>query len=142
MIEDASSELDRVWKASLEMGASHQNYQRHKSGNYNSLVQSQPSNDALSSQFVMDQNHSIHPDDLSNCSNVVNNGDFFQSGIIIKSRTSQFQPSWLNSGQGTAQRRLRTQCKLQIGPMSCKLQPLDVTFNIDEQKSESVVTEV
>lgn len=48
------------------------------------------------------------------------NDDIFETGIRIRPREHQNQPSNANSGwQGTAPRRIRLQKKLQVGPVSC-----------------------
>ncbi|XP_058206312.1 NAC domain-containing protein 91-like isoform X2 [Rhododendron vialii] len=48
------------------------------------------------------------------------NDDIFGTGIRIRAREHQNQPSNANSGwQGTAPRRIRLQKKLQVGPVSC-----------------------
>ncbi|KAF8020238.1 hypothetical protein BT93_G0826 [Corymbia citriodora subsp. variegata] len=84
----------------------------------------------LSSQSDVEPN-SIHLQDLGTSSTALQSGDTFETGIRIRSRSSQ----------SSAPRRLRIQCKLQIGPISCSRKSSDFISGDEVKKSKSVNAE-
>ncbi|XP_048127435.1 protein NTM1-like 9 isoform X2 [Rhodamnia argentea] len=86
--------------------------------------------------------NSIHLQGLDTCSTALQSGDTFGTGIRIRPRSSQIlQPQYDYGAQGSARRRLRIQCKLQIGPLSCSRKSSDFISGDEVKKSKSVNAE-
>ncbi|KAK4786661.1 hypothetical protein SAY86_010494 [Trapa natans] len=97
----------------------------------------------LSSQLANDQNNRASHMKVSEDPNGSNDRDIFATGIRIRARTLQVPPTLPNqNSQGTAIRRMRLQCKLQIGPVICTAQSMMCSNDeAEESNSKSVVTE-
>lgn len=100
--------------------------------------------DILSPQLAVDENNCVNYVRVSEDPAGTEDGDIFATGIRVRPRTSQVPPQWLNqNSQGTANRRLRFQRRLQIGPVSCTAQSVKHSCDeAEELSSKSVVTEV
>lgn len=86
--------------------------------------------------------NSIHLQDLGTSSTDLQSGNPFGTGIRIRSRSSQIlQPQFDHGAQGSAPRRLRIQCKLQIGPLSCSRKPNDFISCDEVKKFKSINAE-
>ena len=87
--------------------------------------------------------NSIHLQGPGTSSTAFQSGDTSGTGIRIRPRSSQnLQPQFDYGKQGSAPRRLRIQCKLQIGPVSCSRKSSDFMSGDEAKKSKSVNAEV
>ncbi|XP_030460407.1 protein NTM1-like 9 isoform X3 [Syzygium oleosum] len=93
--------------------------------------------------FQSDANpNSIHLQGPGTSSTAFQSGDTSGTGIRIRPRSSQnLQPQFDYGKQGSAPRRLRIQCKLQIGPVSCSRKSSDFMSGDEVKKSKSVNAE-
>lgn len=97
--------------------------------------------DVFSSGSTADQSYNCY-NKLNNHMDAIGNNDIAGTGIRI--RTRQLQSNLKNDGlftQGTAPRRLRLQCKLQVGPVVYKVSGAE-TDMIEEYESKPLVGEV
>ncbi|KAI6697707.1 hypothetical protein NL676_017826 [Syzygium grande] len=88
--------------------------------------------------------NSIHLQGPGTSSPAFQRGETSGTGIRIRPRSSQNlqpQPQFDYGKQGSAPRRLRIQCKLQIGPVSCSRKSSDIMSGDEVKKSKSVNAE-
>ncbi|KAI6697712.1 hypothetical protein NL676_017831 [Syzygium grande] len=93
--------------------------------------------------FQSDVNpNSIHLQGPGTSSTAFQSGDTSGTGIRIRPRSSQNLQNQFDYGkQGSAPRRLRIQCKLQIGPVSCSRKSSDLISGDEVKKSKSINAE-
>jgi len=100
-----------------------------------------PLQNPISSSGASEQMYDYSLKESSNHLTAASSGEV-RTGITIRQRSQKIQPGIGNSAQGSAPRRIRLQCKLQVQPLTSNLVPEDWRHTTGDHELKPVVTDV
>ncbi|XP_030935067.1 NAC domain-containing protein 91-like [Quercus lobata] len=99
-----------------------------------------PLQNPISSSGASEQMYDYSLKESSNHLTAASSGEV-RTGITIRQRSQKIQPGIGNSAQGSAPRRIRLQCKLQVQPLTSNLVPEDWRHTTGDHELKPVVTD-